>query len=382
MKLYPLKFEPILKSKVWGGDKIPAFKSFDYSGEPIGESWELSAFPGDESVVAEGELKGMNILELIDAFGVDLLGRKAYACATADAYGGEPVAFGEPSTPYLGSTDATGSAAARFPLLFKFIDAGDDLSVQVHPDDALAQSKGYPYGKTEMWYVIDADPGAKLFSGFCKETAPEEFRGLALDGGIMDRLGSYDVHPGDVFFLPAGRVHAIGKGCFVAEIQQSSDSTYRIYDYNRLGLDGRPRALHIDSALEATDFTIVENAKSHPDVPLNSLTPLVHCDYFKVSVLHAGEPVAFGEPSTPYLGSTGATGSAAWVAVPCKAGESFTVLMCTEGSAEIEAGIPDGGPTKGHRVAMRRGETVLIPASATTLKVLPSPEATLLIVTQ
>ena len=378
MKLYPLKFEPILKSKVWGGNKIPAFKSFDYSGEPIGESWELSAFPGDESVVAEGELKGMNILELIDAFGVDLLGTKAYAAsltprgAVQGVDAPRNVSVATPGaqttedrgrtalTPYLAGRPLSSGGRAAFPLLFKFIDAGDDLSVQVHPDDALAQSKGYPYGKTEMWYVIDADPGAKLFSGFCKETAPEEFRGLALDGGIMDRLGSYDVHPGDVFFLPAGRVHAIGKGCFVAEIQQSSDSTYRIYDYNRLGLDGRPRALHIDSALQATDFTIVENAKSHPDVPLNTLTPLVHCDYFKVSVLRAN----------------------AWVAVPCKAGESFTVLMCTEGSAEIEAGIPDGGPTKGHRVAMRRGETVLIPASATTIKVLPSPEATLLVVTQ
>ncbi|MBR6346636.1 MAG: class I mannose-6-phosphate isomerase [Bacteroidales bacterium] len=376
-------------------------------------------------MVAEGPLKGKTLPELIDAFGVDLLGRKGSAASDGrapeakkcvDASGTLPPASSASLTPRgaeQGDYAPRNVTAAGFPLLFKFIDAGDDLSVQVHPDDEMARRRGFPFGKTEMWYVVDAEPGARLFSGFSVPTKAEEFRSLALDGGIMERLGSYEVHPGDVFFLPAGRVHAIGRGCFVAEIQQSSDCTYRIYDYNRPGLDGRPRALHIDDALEATDFSVVENAKSHPDVPLNTLTPIVSCPYFNVSVLHAASVLTpcgaeQGDyapqnvntassraqtaedrgwaASTPYsaerpLSSGGRADAAkAWLTVPCKAGESFTVLMCTEGCAEIETGIPADGPTKGHRTELRRGETLMIPACATSLKVLPSPEANLLVV--
>ena len=198
------KFQPILKSMLWGGDKIAPYKQIETSQQQVGESWELSGVKGNESVVAEGPEAGTTLPELIARHGAQLLGAKNFE------------RFGE-----------------EFPLLIKFIDARQDLSIQVHPNDELAWERHQSKGKTEMWYVVAADKGAHLRSGFSKQVTPAEYAASVADNTITDILADYEIHPGDVFFLPAGRVHSIGAGSFIAEIQQTSDLTYRIYDFNR-----------------------------------------------------------------------------------------------------------------------------------------------------
>ena len=217
MDLYPLKFKPWLRTMVWGGEKIAKFKEIFTTINRIGESWEISAVEGHVSVVANGPLAGKSLTELMHMFKSRLVGKKVW--------------------------HDTGD---EFPLLIKFIDAKDDLSIQVHPGDELAaRTNPGMKGKTEMWYVVGADKGAHLLSGLTQEISPEEYEDRVRDHTITDVLARHDIAPGDVFFLPAGRIHAICAGSFVAEIQQTSDLTYRIYDYGRLGLDGKPRDLHI-----------------------------------------------------------------------------------------------------------------------------------------
>lgn len=211
--MYPLKFKTIFKSVVWGGEKIAPFKGVETDQHNIGESWELSGVKGNESVVAEGELAGKTVAELAAEYKGELLGQKVY--------------------------EKTGT---EFPLLVKFIDARDDLSIQVHPDDKLAAERhNGSKGKTEMWYVVQADEKAHLMSGLTKNITPEEYASKVDDNTVTEVLHDYNVKAGDVFFLPAGRIHSIGSGCFIAEIQQTSDITYRIYDFGRKGLDGKPR---------------------------------------------------------------------------------------------------------------------------------------------
>ena len=223
----PLKFEPILKTIVWGGEKIAPYKGIETAQKHIGESWELSGVAGNESVGSEGRLKAKPIAELVGE----------HAC------------------------ENTGD---EFPLLSKFIDALTDLSVQVHPNDELAAVRhNGSKGKTEMWYVVAADKGAHLLAGLTKKITPEEYAAKVADGTITDVLARYDVHPGDVFFLPAGRIHAICGGCFIAEIQQTSNITYRIYDYGRLGLDGKPREVHTELAKDAIDYTVYPDYRTH-----------------------------------------------------------------------------------------------------------------------
>ena len=225
--LYPMIFKPILKKVIWGGSDICPFKGITPVQEGIGESWEVSHVAGDYSVVDNGELAGKNLDELIKTYGAQLLGKKVVD------------QFGE-----------------TFPLLIKFIDARDDLSIQVHPDDELAKKRHNSFGKTEMWYVIDAADDATLYSGFSKQIDADEYVKRVQDGTIMDVLQRYTVDPGDVFFLPAGRVHAIGAGCFIAEIQQTSNITYRIFDYDRKGPDGKGRELHTELAKDAINYTV------------------------------------------------------------------------------------------------------------------------------
>lgn len=226
--MYPLKFRPILKSLVWGGEKIAPFKHIETTQHNIGESWELSGVRGNESVVANGEYAGRTISELVAQFKDRLIGKRNYA--------------------------RTGN---EFPLLIKFIDAKQDLSIQVHPNDELAARRhNGSKGKTEMWYVVGADEGAHLMSGLSKQITPEEYAARVEGHTITDVLRDYAVSPGDVFFLPAGRIHSIGAGSFIAEIQQTSDITYRIYDFGRLGLDGKPRELHTALAKDAIDYTV------------------------------------------------------------------------------------------------------------------------------
>ncbi len=222
------KFTPILKTLVWGT-----------------ESWVLSSVPGSESVVAEGPRKGARI---------------------TDIYPGE------------------------FPLLIKFIDAKRDLSIQVHPNDELAAQRHHCKGKTEMWYIIGASEGAHLISGLKKEITPAEYVSLVEQGRITDVLQDYKVSRGDVFFLPAGRIHAIGGGCYLAEIQQTSDITYRIYDYGRLGLDGKPRQLHTEQAKDAIDYTVHDDYRTHYTVRENAASKLVHCPQFRTDLLSLDKP--------------------------------------------------------------------------------------------
>lgn len=217
--LYPMTFKPILKKIIWGGSDICPFKGITPVQEGIGESWELSHVEGNYSVVDNGALEGKTLDELIRTYGKQLLGEKV-----VEQFG------------------------SIFPLLIKFIDARDNLSIQVHPDDELAKKRHNSFGKTEMWYVINAAKGAGLYSGFSKQINADEYVKRVEDNTIMDVLQRYEVNPGDVFFLPAGRVHAIGAGCFIAEIQQTSNITYRIYDYDRKGPDGKGRELHTELA--------------------------------------------------------------------------------------------------------------------------------------
>ncbi len=310
IKKEPIKFIPYLKSVIWGGEKICEYKGIVQTKANIGESWEISAVEGHESIVADGPYKGMCITELIECFGPELLG-----------------------------TDVFNRYDGKFPLLVKLIDANDNLSVQVHPDDDLAKERHNSLGKTEMWYIINADEGAKIYSGLNCKLTPEEYVKMVEDNTIEQALAVHDSHAGDVFFLPAGRVHAIGGGNLLAEIQESSDITYRIYDYDRRDAEGNPRELHTEHAKDAIDYTFYEEYKSAPADPSVPDAVIAECGHFKVDRL-----LLDGEMRLSYDES------------------SFTVLMCLEGSATI-------GYEGGDRV-LKRGETVLLPAvlSSVTLK--------------
>ena len=313
-----LEFKPILKSVVWGGERIAPFKGIETSQDHIGESWELSGVPGNESVVSGGAFDGRSLGDLVREFRGRLVGEKVWK-----------------------------DSGEVFPLLIKFIDAAGDLSIQVHPDDALAASLHGPEfrGKTEMWYVVDAAPGAHLLSGLSKEITPEQYGTMVEDGSITDVLARHEVHPGDVFFLPAGRIHAICSGCFIAEIQQTSDLTYRIYDYKRPGLDGKPRQLHTEEAKLAIDYKVYPEYRGSYRPCKNSRVELVKCKYFTTSLFDIDHAV---EEDLSVL-------------------DSFAVVMCISCSGTVES---DGSSVK-----LSRGTTVLIPAENKKLRLIPDGEA-------
>ena len=283
-----------------------------------GETWELSGVKGNESVVSEGVLKGKSLPQIIEEYKGELVGNKVF-----DQFGSE------------------------FPLLIKFIDANDDLSVQVHPDDVLAKERHDSFGKTEMWYVFQADHGATLIDGFKAPITKEEYQ-LAFDKGqIMDVLNRVNVQEGDVYFLPAGRVHTIGKGVCIAEIQQTSDITYRIHDFYRKDDQGNTRDLHVKEALEAIDYTFVEDVKTHYTSKKNEVVELVSCQYFKTNKL---ELTASVKRSYKY--------------------DSFTIFICVDGAATLE--------TKQGIVAIKKGEVVLVPANLNEVVITPSTNCSLL----
>lgn len=312
--MYPLKFKNIFKSVVWGGEKIAPFKGVNTQQKNIGESWELSGVKGNESVVAEGPLAGRTITSLAEEYKGALLGEKVYA--------------------------ATGT---EFPLLIKFIDARDDLSIQVHPDDKLAAERhNGSKGKTEMWYVVQADEKAHLMSGLNKEITPEEYAAKVADNTITDVLHDYDVHDGDVFFLPAGRIHSIGSGCFIAEIQQTSDITYRIYDFGRLGLDGKPRELHTELSKAAIDYTVLPDYKTPYQSIKDQENELVSCKYFTTSLYELDKEVTKDMSGL----------------------DSFVIAICIEGSGSLT-------DSEANAVSLRQGETVLIPACSRSFTLRP-----------
>ena len=313
--MYPLKFKPILKTVVWGGEKIAPFKGITTEQHNIGESWELSGVRGHESVVANGEFEGRTITSLIEEFKGILVGEKVYA--------------------------GNGNV---FPLLIKFIDARSDLSIQVHPDDKLAAERHNSKGKTEMWYVVGADEGAHLLSGLKEEITPDEYVRRIGDNTITDVLTDFKVKAGDVFFLPAGRIHAIGTGCSIAEIQQTSDITYRIYDYGRLGLDGKPRELHTELAKDAIDYKVYPEYKSEYKEEANAENQLVSCRYFTTSEYNLSEPVSKDLSGT----------------------DSFLIVICIEGRGTVV-----DKEDSDERIEIHQGETVLIPASSKGVEFIP-----------
>lgn len=256
-ELYPLKFNPIFKEKLWGGQKIKTILGKDFGDlDNCGETWELSGVPGNISEVANGPLTGQLLSDLVNTYKEELVGESVYT-----------------------------TFQNEFPLLIKFIDADKDLSVQVHPGDDLARKRHNCPGKSEMWYILQADEGASLINGFVKDTNREEYQKYFNSGKIMELLHSEKVKAGEVYYLPAGRVHTIGKGLMIAEIQQTSDITYRIYDFDRVDKNGVSRELHVEEALEAIDFSKPEKLKSEYDNESNRANTIVSTPYFTTNKL-------------------------------------------------------------------------------------------------
>jgi mannose-6-phosphate isomerase len=313
--LYPLKFTPIFKDKLWGGNKIHTILNKDFSPLPnCGETWEISGVKGNESIVAQGELKGKSLPELIESYKEELVGEKVFK-----------------------------RFHHEFPLLIKFIDANDDLSIQVHPDDELAQKRHDSLGKSEMWYILQADPGASLISGFNQPMSKEKYLEYFNSGRLTEILNREEVKPGDVFYMPAGRVHSIGKGILLAEIQETSDVTYRIYDFDRKDADGKLRQLHVEEALDAIDYTLYENYKTNYETQLNEPVNVVDCQYFTTNVLNFDESLLCNYADL----------------------DSFVIYIVTEGRLQIVY-------NENQRMDAQKGDVLLIPASLKKILLNPS----------
>ncbi len=303
----PLKFRPILKSVIWGGEKIAPFKGIETDQTQIGESWEISGVKGNESIVANGPDAGLTLTQMIEKYGADLVGQR-----NLDVYG------------------------TTFPLLIKIIDAASDLSLQVHPDDHLAKERHDSLGKTEMWYIIDTEPGAKIGAGLAQKITPEEYEAKVNDNTLMDVVAVHDSHPGDVFFLPAGRIHSIGAGNMLVEVQETSDITYRIYDFGRVDAKtGQPRQLHTEEAKDAIDYKVYPDYVGHAKPVSEGIEELVRCSHFDVYRIEVdGEKKVY-----PNL-------------------KSFSAFTCIEGSMTVT-------DDRGNTIDLHAGQSFLLPAMAT-----------------
>lgn len=302
MKFYPLQFEPILKERIWGGEKLKTILNKPISSKITGESWEISTVEGDVSVISNGDLAGKSLNDIIKSNPEEVLGTEVYA------------RFGK-----------------QFPLLFKYLDAREDLSIQVHPNDELAKKRHNSFGKTEMWYVMQADTDSKLIVGFKEDSNAVEYLENLKNKTLLSILDNVAVQVGDVFFLETGTVHAIGAGMVIAEIQQTSDITYRLYDFDRKDAAGNERELHVDLALDAINYNKIDTYKKY-NKELNQSNVMVDCPYFTTNFLPLDGEVAVN-----------------------KSGNSFTVYMCVEGDFELEF---DGVKSK-----YIKGDTILIPAA-------------------
>ena len=307
----PLKFNAPLKSTWWGGDKIIPFKNLDIQQENVGESWEISGVKDNETIVADGPYAGKKLNELVEELKGKLVGEDNY-----QRFGNE------------------------FPLLIKFIDARQDLSIQVHPTDEIAKMQGKERGKTEMWYLMDSDKDATLLCGLKKKITPEEYAQMVKNDTIVDAIDRYEVKEGDCFFLPAGRIHAIGTGCFLAEIQQTSDVTYRIYDFKRKDKNGNYRQLHTKEAAECINYNVESNYRTEYTPVKNQGVSLVQCPYFNTAVYDLNEPMTIDYSEL----------------------DSFVILIGIKGNATIT-------DNEGNTFTLQAGESVLVPATTETLKV-------------
>lgn len=306
------KFKPLLKQTLWGGDRIIPFKQLDARLDNVGESWEISGVPGNETVVADGPMAGKTLNELVSEQRELLVGHENY-----ERFGNE------------------------FPLLIKFIDARQDLSIQVHPNDEVAHRQGKERGKTEMWYALGTDGSDKptLYCGLSKEITPEEYKAMVEGDTITDALARYEVREGDVFFIPAGRIHAIGAGCFVAEIQQTSDVTYRIYDFKRKDKDGNYRQLHTREAAEAIDYTVLPDYRTHYQPKTNEGQQVVSCPYFTTAVYDLTESMLLDYSDL----------------------DSFVILIGVKGQGTVSV--------DGEQTSLSAGETILLPATTREVKI-------------
>ncbi|NIJ44729.1 mannose-6-phosphate isomerase [Wenyingzhuangia heitensis] len=311
MKAYPIKFTPILKERIWGGEKlIHTFKK-QSNKKNIGESWEISDVKGDVSVVENGFLAGQSLKELITTYKGDFVGNKVYK------------QFGN-----------------DFPILIKFIDAKTPLSIQVHPSNELAKERHNSFGKNEMWYVMDVDNDGELIVGFNKTVTKQEYIEHVNNGTVLDILNAEKVEPGDTFYIPTGRVHAIGAGTVIAEIQQTSDITYRIYDYDRVdATTGKQRELHTDLAIDAINYNVADQYKTTYNLAENQSSTLVHSPYFNTNIIQLTNKVTKDYSQL----------------------DSFVIYMCVEGSFSLEC--------NGDVITVNKGETILLPATTEQIHV-------------
>ena len=314
-----IKFEPILKDKIWGGEKLASLLNKQSKRKDIGESWEISDVEGDTSIVTNGHLKGKNLKELISEFKSDLVGENIYSH------------FGE-----------------KFPLLIKFIDAKEALSIQLHPNDTLAKERHNSFGKTEMWYVMQADKNANLIVGFQKEVSSEDYIKHLETKSLLDILNVDEVQKGDVYFIPTGRVHAIGAGVLLAEIQQTSDVTYRIYDWDRPNPDGTFRDLHTEEAIDAIDYSAKDSYKTEYSKKENASSEIVSCQYFTTNVL-------------PIKGE---------ISINHQEKDSFVIYMCVEGNVTFQY--------ENQTEKLKTGETILVPACIKNIKIIADQASELL----
>lgn len=313
LQIYPLKFDPILRPVLWGGTKIKHLKGIEINSDSIGESWELSAVPGSVSVISNGVYKGASIQELLEQFGEDVVGSKVFK--------------------EFGTT---------FPLLIKFIDAAKDLSIQVHPNDVIAQERHQCLGKTELWYILEAKEQSSLYSGFSQSVSKEEFLDKIRKNEVVDVLNKFYTKRGDIFYLPAGRVHSIGAGNFLVEIQQTSNITYRVYDYDRVDKNGKKRELHTDLAKDSIDYGMYDDYHSHLILDKQGEHIIKKCDIF-TATLHR----LFDEKNMQ-VSSKGC----------------FTILICIDGNATLT-------DNAGNVETIRTCETVLLPYKMDYVKIKP-----------
>lgn len=298
-----IKFEPILKDKIWGGEKLITVLNKKSSRKDIGESWEISDVENNISIVSNGSLKGKSLKELLEEYKSELVGRKIYR------------QFGD-----------------KFPLLIKFIDAKEALSIQLHPDDSLAQKRHNSFGKTEMWYVMQADKSGNLIVGFNKDVTTEEYLYHLQNKSLTDILNIDNVEKGDVYFIPTGRVHAIGAGVLLAEIQQTSDITYRVYDWDRKDSEGNYRDLHTNEAIDAIDYSSKESYKTLYEKSDNKASEIVSCPYFTTNIFPITSSVSINHNDK----------------------DSFVIYMCVAGKVTFKNDL--------YEETINTGETILVPA--------------------
>ncbi|RLD59437.1 MAG: mannose-6-phosphate isomerase [Bacteroidetes bacterium] len=318
--IYPLKFSPVYKDKIWGGSKIKTVLGKDFSPLPnCGEVWVLSGVEGNQTPIENGFLAGNELNEIVEIYMGDLVGDKIF-----QKFGNE------------------------FPILIKFIDANDWLSIQVHPDDKLAMKRHGSLGKTEMWYVMDAVEGAELISGFREKTDKDGYKGHLENKTLKEIMNFEKVEKGDVYYIPAGRVHALGPGIMLAEIQQTSDVTYRIYDWDRIDTSGMTRELHTEEALDALDFEVKEKYKTDYERKINQTNQLVESPYFITNILQLTKPLKKDYTEL----------------------DSFVIYVCSEGGFALHY--------EDEKLEVKMGESVLVPATTKSVEIFPGPKSTIL----